>query len=84
MGDKFTGVISTVTNFGIFVRLADLHIEGLIHITSLGRDFYHFDDVRMCLSGEKTGSKFHVGDVLDVQVAAVNLDEKKIDLSFSE
>jgi len=80
VGDTFTGVISTVTNFGLFVRLSDLHIEGLIHITSLGRDFFHFDDVRMCLSGEKTGNKFHVGDVLEVQVAAVNLDEKKIDL----
>nr|WP_284246586.1 ribonuclease R [Thalassotalea insulae] len=83
VGDTFTGVISTVTNFGLFVRLADLHIEGLVHITSLGRDFYHFDDVRMCLSGEKTGNKFHVGDVLEVQVAAVNLDEKKIDLVLS-
>lgn len=83
VGDTFTGVISTVTNFGLFVRLADLHIEGLVHITSLGRDFYHFDDVRMCLSGEKTGNKFHVGDVIEVQVAAVNLDEKKIDLALS-
>ena len=83
VGDTFTGVISTVTNFGLFVRLADLHIEGLVHITSLGRDFYHFDDVRMCLSGEKTGNKFHVGDVIEVQVAAVNLDEKKIDLVLS-
>lgn len=84
VGDVFTGVISTVTNFGLFVRLADLHIEGLIHITSLGRDYYHFDDVRMCLSGEKSGKKFHVGDVLEVCVAAVNLDERKIDLILSE
>ncbi|MDG1750677.1 MAG: VacB/RNase II family 3'-5' exoribonuclease, partial [Thalassotalea sp.] len=83
VGDTFKGVISTVTNFGLFVRLADLHIEGLVHITSLGRDFYHFDDVRMCLTGEKSGNKFHVGDVVEVQVAAVNLDEKKIDLVLS-
>ncbi|WP_448213601.1 ribonuclease R [Colwellia sp. MEBiC06753] len=80
VGDEFTGVISTVTNFGMFVRLSDLHIEGLVHITSLGRDYFHFDDVRMCLSGENSGAKYHVGDVLKVQVAAVNLDEKKIDL----
>jgi ribonuclease R len=60
--------------------LQDLHIEGLVHITSLGRDFYHFDDVRMCLTGENTGKKFAVGDEIRVQVAAVNLDEKKIDL----
>ena len=80
VGDNFTGVISTVTNFGMFVRLQDLHIEGLVHITSLGRDFYHFDDVRMCLTGENSGNKFRVGDEIRVQVAAVNLDEKKIDL----
>ena len=80
VGDEFTGVISTVTNFGMFVRLSDLHIEGLVHITSLGRDYFHFDDVRMCLTGEQSGAKYHVGDVLKVQVAAVNLDEKKIDL----
>lgn len=80
VGDKFTGVISTVTNFGMFVRLSDLHIEGLVHITSLGRDYYHFDDVRMCLTGENSGVKYHVGDLIEIQVAAVNLDEKKIDL----
>jgi ribonuclease R len=80
IGDTFSGVISTVTNFGLFVRLADLHIEGLIHITSLGRDYYHYDDVRMCLTGENTGQKYCVGDVVEVKVAAVNLDEKKIDL----
>lgn len=82
VGDTFSGVISTVTNFGMFVRLQDLHIEGLVHITSLGADFYHYDDVRMCLTGENTGVKYRVGDVVNVQVAAVNLDEKKIDLAM--
>ncbi|GAA0822610.1 ribonuclease R [Colwellia asteriadis] len=82
IGDEFTGVISTVTNFGMFVRLADLHIEGLVHITSLGRDFYHFDDVRMCLTGENSGIKYRVGDEVNVRVAAVHLDEKKIDLTI--
>ena len=83
VGNTFEGVISTVTNFGLFVRLSKLHIEGLVHITSLGRDYYHYDDVRMCLTGENTGAKFRVGDVVEVQVAAVNLDDKKIDLSLS-
>ena len=82
VGDNFDGVISTVTNFGLFVRLQDLHIEGLVHITSLGQDYYHYDDVRMCLTGENTGVKYRVGDVVSVQVAAVNLDEKKIDLAM--
>jgi ribonuclease R len=80
VGDDFTGVISTVTNFGLFVRLQDLHIEGLVHITALGQDYYHYDDVRMCLTGENSGVKYRVGDVVTVRVAAVNLDEKKIDL----
>ena len=80
IGDTFSGVISTVTNFGLFVRLANLHIEGLIHINSLGRDYYKYDEVRMCLTGENTGQKYRVGDVIDVKVAAVNLDDKKIDL----
>jgi|TARA_B110000211_G_scaffold221458_1_gene269117 ribonuclease R len=83
VGDTFTGVISTVTNFGLFVRLADLHIEGLVHITSLGHDYYHFDDVRMCLTGENSGAKYRIGDTVEVQVAAVNLDEKKIDLALA-
>ncbi|MGB1263083.1 MAG: ribonuclease R [Cognaticolwellia sp.] len=83
VGATFTGVISTVTNFGLFVRLADLHIEGLVHITSLGHDYYHFDDVRMCLSGEHTGAKYRIGDTVEVIVAAVNLDEKKIDLALA-
>ena len=82
VGDSFSGVISTVTNFGMFVRLQDLHIEGLVHITSLNSDYYHYDDVRMCLTGENSGVKYRVGDVVTVKVAAVNLDEKKIDLAM--
>ncbi|MBL4909928.1 MAG: ribonuclease R [Alteromonadaceae bacterium] len=80
VGDTFTGVISTVTNFGMFVRLQELHIEGLIHISSLGQDYYQYDEKRLRLVGENTGVKYHVGDLLSVKVAAVNLDEKKIDL----
>jgi ribonuclease R len=80
VGDTFTGVIATVTSFGLFVRLQSLHIEGLVHITSLGKDYYQYDEKRLCLVGEKTGIKYHVGDVISVKVAAVNLEEKKIDL----
>ncbi len=80
VGDTFTGVISTVTNFGMFVRLQELHIEGLVHISSLGQDYYQYDEKRLRLVGENSGVKYHVGDLLNVKVAAVNLDEKKIDL----
>ncbi|TLU66656.1 ribonuclease R [Thalassotalea litorea] len=82
VGDTFTGVIATVTNFGMFVRLQDFHIEGLVHISSLGQDFFHHDEVRMCLVGERSGVKYHVGDIIEVQVAAVNIDDKKIDLTI--
>jgi len=84
VGSSFSGVISTVTNFGMFVRLQDLHIEGLVHITSLGKDYYHYDDVRMSLTGEHSGVKYRVGDVIRVDVEAVNLDEKKIALVLSD
>jgi len=84
VGDIFSGVISTVTNFGLFVRLKDLHIEGLVHITSLGRDYYHYDDVRMCLTGENSGAKYRVGDEIKVKVASVSLEEKKIDLALAD
>lgn len=80
VGDTFTGVIATVTSFGLFVRLQELHIEGLVHITSLGKDYYQYDEKRLCLVGEKTRVKYHVGDLLSVKVAAVNLEDKKIDL----
>ncbi|KGJ98926.1 ribonuclease R [Thalassotalea sp. ND16A] len=80
VGDTFSGVIATVTGFGFFVRLQDFHIEGLVHISSLGKDYYTHDEVRMCLIGENSKKKYHVGDILEVQVAAVNLEEKKIDL----
>ncbi|TKB47923.1 ribonuclease R [Thalassotalea mangrovi] len=84
VGDSFMGVIATVTNFGMFVRLQDFHIEGLVHISSLGQDFFRHDEVRMCLIGENSRVKYHVGDILEVQVAAVNLDEKKIDLTIKD
>jgi len=64
----------------MFVRLQELHIEGLIHISSLGQDYYQYDEKRLRLVGENSGVKYHVGDLLSVKVAAVNLDEKKIDL----
>ncbi|MEM0910686.1 MAG: ribonuclease R [Pseudomonadota bacterium] len=80
VGDVFDGIVSSVTNFGLFVRLPEYHIDGLVHITSLGQDYYHYDDVKQCLTGEHTGISYRLGDPLEVKVAAVNLDERKIDL----
>ncbi len=79
VGDSFEGVVSTVTGFGFFVRLADFHIDGLVHITSLTNDFYQYDETRQCLVGESTGVMFRLGDLVEVKVVSVSLDERKID-----
>lgn len=80
VGDTFEAVIASVTNFGLFVRLNDLFIDGLVHISSLGSDYYQFDLMRQRLIGEHTGQVYQVGDPVTVKVAAVNLDDRQIDL----
>ncbi len=80
VGDIFGGVISSATSFGLFVRLNDLLIEGLLHVTSLENDYYHFDATQQALVGERTGKRYRLGDSIEVRVAAVNLDSRKIDL----
>ena len=80
VGDEFAGIVTAVTAFGIFVELGDLYVEGLVHISALSDDFYHFDAVKQRLIGERQRKSFHLGDSVQVQVARVNLDERKIDL----
>jgi ribonuclease R len=80
VNDVFEGVIASVTNFGLFVRLSNFQIDGLIHITSLANDFYHYDQIKQCLVGENSGRSYRLGDPLRIKVVAVNLDERKIDL----
>lgn len=82
VGETFEGVISTVTNFGIFVQLNDLYIEGLVHVTNLTSDFYQFDPVRMLLRGERSGRVFRMGDTVEVIVSRVDLDDRKIDFEM--
>ncbi len=83
VGDIFSGTISTVTSFGCFVRLDDVNIEGLLHISALAEDYYHFDQVKARLVAEHSNVTYHMGDRIEVKVASVNLDEKKIDLTLS-
>jgi ribonuclease R len=82
VGDEFDGVVSAVTNFGLFVELKDLYIEGLVHITALPGDYYHFDPAKQRLSGERTGRSYQLGGTVRVQVARVDLDDRKIDLEL--
>ena len=84
IGQEFSGIISSVTAFGLFIELEDLYIEGLVHISTLGKDFYHFDAVSHQLTGEKTGKKYRLGDAINVVLARVDLDEKKIDFDLPQ
>lgn len=80
VGESFEGVIAGVAEFGIFVELENLMVEGLVHVTELPRDYYHFDALRHTLTGENSGREFRIGEPVKVQIAAVHLDERKIDL----
>lgn len=82
VGDEFDGVISAVTSFGLFVELVDIYIEGLVHITALPGDYYNFDASHQRLTGERSGRSFQLGGKVRVQVARVDLDDKKIDLEL--
>ncbi len=84
VGDTFEGVISAVTGFGLFVDLVDVYVEGLVHVSALASDYYHFDPIKQRLIGERTGTSFQLGDSVKVQVARVSLDDKKIDLELVE
>lgn len=80
VGDTFEAVIASVTHFGMFVRLNDLFIDGLVHISSLGSDYYQYDNMRQRLVGEASGQIYQLGDQVTVKVAGVNLDDRQIDL----
>lgn len=82
VGEIFDGVVSSVVGFGLFVELKDLFVEGLVHISSLPKDYYHHDPAKSRLVGEKTGQSFYMGDELSVQVVRVDLDERKIDFEI--
>lgn len=80
VGDEFNGVISSVTNFGLFIRLDDLQIDGLIHVTNLGDEFFAHDAAKHCLIGEHSHTVYRLGDKVTVQVASVSLDDRRINL----
>ena len=82
VGEEFDGVISSVTGFGFFVRLNDLFIDGLVHISGLANDYYLFDMPKQRLIGENSGMIFRLGDGVKVRVEAVSLEQKKIDFSL--
>jgi ribonuclease R len=79
LGEEFSGTVSAVTAFGLFVTLDALHVDGLLHITELGGEYYKFDETRQELRGERTGVRYAIGTRVRVQVSRVDLDGRKID-----
>ena len=79
LGEEYSGVVSAVTSFGIFVTLDALYVEGLVHITELGGEYFKFDEARQELRGERTGIRYAIGARVRVQVSRVDLDGRKID-----
>ena len=83
IGEEFEGVISAVTGFGLFVELSEVYVEGLVHISTLANDYYHFDAAKHRLVGERTRRSFRLGDKLWVRVVNVDLDERKVDFELT-
>ncbi|HEX8979013.1 MAG TPA: ribonuclease R [Parasulfuritortus sp.] len=79
LGEEFDGVISGVASFGVFVALNDVFVEGLVHVSELGQDYFHFDPARHQMLGERTGKRFRLGDKVRIKVAQVELESSKID-----
>ena len=79
LGEEFGGTVSAATSFGLFVTLDDLYVEGLVHITELGGEYFRFDEVRQELRGERTGIRYAIGTRVRVQVSRVDLDGRRID-----
>jgi ribonuclease R len=82
VGEEFDGVISSVTNFGLFIRLDDLQIDGLIHVTNLGDEFFAHDAAKHTLIGEHSHKVYRLGDKVTVEVASVSLDDRRINLTL--
>lgn len=80
--EEFEGIITGVTGFGLFVELQDIYVEGLVHISSLANDYYHFDPARHRLLGERTSTSYRLADPIRVKVMRVDLDERKIDFEL--
>lgn len=84
IGEYFDGVISSVTGFGLFVALDNVYVEGLVHISELPSDYFHFDATKHVLLGERSGKQYRLGDRLRVKLVRVDLETSKIDFTLAE
>lgn len=84
IGEDFAGVVTSVVEFGIFIELEDIFVEGLVHVSELPGDYYHFDATHHVLRGRARGGKYALGQKVKIKVARVDLDERKIDFVLAE
>jgi ribonuclease R len=84
LGQVLPGTVTGVTHFGLFVTLDDLFVDGLVHVTALGRDYFHLTDGGLRLAGERSGVSYALGDAVSVEVLRVDVDEAKIDFALAE
>lgn len=84
VGLEFEGIISEVTGFGIFVELKNIYVEGLVHITALKNDYYHYDPITRKLTGKRTQTVYGLGEPIKVKLVKVNLDQKQIDFDLTD
>ena len=82
IGEVFEGVISGVTAFGFFVEMKDIFVEGLVRVTSLHDDYYHYHEKRYCLVGERTHKTFRIGDEVKVRLERVDVERRHIDFGL--
>ncbi|WP_372403955.1 ribonuclease R [Acinetobacter piscicola] len=82
IGEEFVGVISATAEFGLFVTLKDLYVDGMVHVSQLGDDYFVFDQASQTLVGQNRGQVFGLGDEVKIKVAGVNLEERKIDFEL--
>jgi ribonuclease R len=82
LGEVYDGTVSGVTSFGLFVALDDVYVEGLLHVTELGNDYFHHEKARHEMVGERTGMRYRLGDRLTIKVARVDLETTKIDFAL--
>jgi len=84
LGQEFSGTITSVTGFGFFVLLDEYFVEGLVHVTALKSDYYHYDEQSHCLFGERSKQRYSLGDEVKIIVARVSLDERRMDFSLEQ
>jgi ribonuclease R len=82
IGDEYDGTVSAVTSFGIFVALDEIFIEGLVHVSELGQDYFHYDQAKHWMLGERTGKRFRLGDRVRIKVMRADIETSKIDFAL--